>query len=80
MEWKNNLTDLFKIDHPIIQAPMLGVTTPEMTAAASNAGALGSLALGDLPADKCIELIKATKELTNKPFAVNIFLNKIDAI
>lgn len=80
MEWKNNLTNLFKIDYPIIQAPMLGVTTPEMTAAASNAGALGSLALGDLPADKCIELIKATKKLTNKPFAVNIFLNKIDAV
>lgn len=80
MEWKNNLTNLFRIDYPIIQAPMLGVTTPEMTAAASNTGALGSLALGDLPADKCIELIKATKKLTNKPFAVNIFLNKIDAV
>lgn len=80
MEWKNNLTDLFKIDYPIIQAPMLGVTTPEMAASASNAGVLGSLALGDLPAEKCIELIRATKMLTDKPFAVNIFVNKIDAI
>lgn len=80
MEWKNVLTDLFKIDYPIIQAPMLGVTTPEMTAAASNAGVLGSLALGDLPAEKCIELIRATRKLTDKPFAVNIFVNKIDPI
>ena len=80
MEWKNVLTDLFRVDYPIIQAPMLGVTTPEMTAAASNAGALGSLALGDLPGEKCTELIKQTKKLTDKPFAVNIFMNKIDSI
>ncbi len=80
MEWKNVLTDLLKIDYPIVQAPMLGVTTPEMAAAASNAGALGSLALGDLPAEKCIELIRATRKLTDKPFAVNIFVNKIDPI
>ncbi|WP_281632314.1 NAD(P)H-dependent flavin oxidoreductase [Flavobacterium luteolum] len=80
MEWKNVLTDLFKTDYPIIQAPMLGVTTPEMVAAASNAGVLGSLALGDLPAEKCIELIRATKKLTNKPFAVNIFVHAIDPI
>ncbi|WP_294963735.1 nitronate monooxygenase family protein [uncultured Flavobacterium sp.] len=80
MEWKNVLTELFKIDYPIIQAPMLGVTTPQMAAAASNAGALGSLALGDLPAEKCIELIRETKKLTNKPFAVNIFVHKIDPI
>ncbi|KAF2338476.1 NAD(P)H-dependent flavin oxidoreductase [Flavobacterium tistrianum] len=80
MEWKNVLTDLFKTDFPIVQAPMLGVTTPEMAVAASNAGALGSLALGDLPAEKCIELIRATRKLTNKPFAVNIFVHKIDPI
>lgn len=59
---------------------MLGVTTPEMAASASNAGVLGSLALGDLPAEKCIELIRATKMLTDKSFAVNIFVNKIDVI
>jgi nitronate monooxygenase len=33
------LQDLLKIDLPIVQAPMAGVSTPEMAAAVSNAGA-----------------------------------------
>lgn len=77
MDWKNDFTKALDIAYPIVQAPMFGVGTPEMTAAASEIGALGSLPLGDLPADKCIELIKETKKLTSKPFAVNIFLNEI---
>jgi nitronate monooxygenase len=56
---------------------MFGVTTPEMVAAASKAGCLGSLSLGDLPADKCIEVISATKHLTDQSFAVNVFVNDI---
>ena len=44
MDWKDRrLCDLLDIDHPIIQAPMAGASTPEMAAAAANAGALGSL-------------------------------------
>ena len=34
------------VDLPIIQAPMAGTSTPEMAAAVSNAGALGSIAVG----------------------------------
>ena len=56
---------------------MFGVATPEMVAAASKACCLGSLPLGDLPAEKCIELIRSTKKLTNQDFAVNIFVNEI---
>ena len=42
--WQDKrLCDLLGIVHPIIQAPMAGATTPEMAAAAANAGALGSL-------------------------------------
>jgi nitronate monooxygenase len=44
---------------------MLGVTTPEMVAAASKANCLGSLALGDLPADKCAQAIRAVKQQVN---------------
>lgn len=76
-KWENDLTRILNVKYPIVQAPMFGVTTPEMVAAAAKAGALGSLALGDLPAEKCIELIRATKKLTDKPFAVNIFLNPL---
>lgn len=77
MNWKNDITRLLNIEHPIIQAPMYGVTSPEMVQAATRANCLGSLPLGDLPADKCIETIRQTKKLTSGPFAVNIFVNDI---
>jgi nitronate monooxygenase len=77
MNWKNNITQLLNIDYPIIQAPMFGVSTPEMVTAATKAGCLGSLPLGDLPTDKCVELIHKTKQLSKRSFAVNIFVNEI---
>ena len=48
-----------------------------MVAAASHAGCLGSLPLGDLPVEKCVELIRATKKLTSETFAVNIFVHTV---
>lgn len=80
MNWSNDLTKLLKIKYPIVQAPMYGVTTPEMVAAAGKANCLGSLALADLNVDKCVEAIRYTKGLTDKPFAVNIFVNEIPEI
>lgn len=80
MKWKNNLSELLKINYPIFQAPMFGVATPEMVAAAIAADCFGTLPLGDLDADKCIEAIRKTKSLTNKPFGVNIFVNEIPPI
>jgi len=71
-----DLKSLLNINHPIVQAPMLGVTTPAMVAAASNAGALGSLPVGGLSPDRTRELIRATKALTNRPFAVNLFAHQ----
>jgi len=80
MNWKNEITNLLDIQYPIVQSPMFGVTTPQMTAASSNAGCLGSLALADLDAANCERLIKETQKLTDKPFAVNIFVNEIPEI
>jgi nitronate monooxygenase len=80
MEWTNEITRILNIEYPIVQAPMFGVTTPEMVAAASRANCLGSLALADLSADKCVEAIRMTKTLTNKTFAVNIFVHQIPKI
>ncbi|XZF16272.1 NAD(P)H-dependent flavin oxidoreductase [Chitinophagaceae bacterium MMS25-I14] len=74
MNYPDHLCKLLHIDMPVVQAPMLGVSTPEMTAAAANTGALGSLALGGLSAAKSKELISATKKLTSKHFAVNLFV------
>ncbi|GAO42703.1 putative monooxygenase [Flavihumibacter petaseus NBRC 106054] len=72
-----NLTRLLNIEHPVVQAPMYGVTTPEMVTAASNTGCLGSLPLGDLPAEKCREIIRTTKQLSGRPFATNLFVNEV---
>ena len=77
MNWSTQVTQLLGTAYPIIQAPMFGVTTPQMVAAAAGAGALGSLALGDLPYKECIKAIELTKKLTDGPFAVNIFVNSI---
>lgn len=77
MNWKNKITTSLAIDYPIVQAPMFGVGTPAMAAAASNIGGLGSLPLGDLAGDQCIALLRETKKLTDKPFAANIFVNDI---
>lgn len=80
MESLSQVSRLLAVDFPIIQAPMLGVSTPQMTAAASNTGALGSLALGDLPYEQCITLIQQTQGLTQKPFAANIFLHQLPKV
>jgi nitronate monooxygenase len=56
---------------------MLGVTTPEMVAAVCNEGGLGSLPIGGLAPDIAQQLIRKTKTLTDKPFAVNLFAHKI---
>ena len=80
MIWKNDITHLLNSEYPIIQAPMFGVTTPEMVVAAADSGCLGSLALADLDAEKCIDAIQKTKQLTSKPFAVNIFVHNIPPI
>lgn len=77
MEWKNEMAALLKINYPVIQAPMLGVTTPEMVAAVAERGGLGSLPVGGLSPDRTRELIHKTKSLTEKPFAVNLFTNEV---
>jgi NAD(P)H-dependent flavin oxidoreductase YrpB (nitropropane dioxygenase family) len=64
------------IELPIIQAPMAGVSTPEMAAAVSNAGGLGSLGVGSADADATYQMIAAVRARTERPFQVNVFCNK----
>lgn len=56
---------------------MLGVSTPAMAAAVSNEGGLGSLAVGGLSPEVTRDLIRKTKTLTTKPFAVNLFVHDV---
>lgn len=69
---RTELTRRFGIEHPIISAGMGGGSGPELAAAVSNAGGLGSLATIAVPTAAVAGLIAKTRELTSKPFAVNI--------
>jgi nitronate monooxygenase len=64
------------IELPIVQAPMAGVSTPEMAAAVSNAGGLGSIGVGSVNADATRQLIAAVRARTGRPFQVNVFCHK----
>lgn len=64
------------IELPIIQAPMAGVSTPEMAAAVSNAGGLGSLGLGSADAKTTRAMIAAVRAKTSRPFQVNVFCHQ----
>src|SRR5580704_15692733 len=67
------LLELLEIDAPIIQAPMAGVSTPEMAAAVSNAGALGSLGVGATNAVGARQMISAFRERSRRSLNVNVF-------
>ncbi|WP_352847153.1 nitronate monooxygenase [Mesorhizobium sp. M0199] len=79
MWMRTDLLELLGIEHPIIQAPMSGITTPELAAAVSNAGALGSLGCGILPAAAIREQLTATQHATNRPINVNFFAHPAPA-
>jgi len=71
----NELTNLLKIDYPIIQAPMAGgITTSEFVASVSNNGALGMIGAGYMSPIQLREQIREVKHLTSKNFGVNLFV------
>jgi nitronate monooxygenase len=66
---------VFGIQHPIVLAPMAGgPSTPELVAAVSNAGGLGSLGAAYLAPAEIRDAIAAVRRLTDRPFAVNLFV------
>ncbi|WP_022683960.1 NAD(P)H-dependent flavin oxidoreductase [Sphingobium bisphenolivorans] len=70
------LIDSLSLTHPIVQAPMAGVSTPAMAAAVSNVGALGSVAVGATDATGARTMIEAVRALTDRPFNVNLFAHR----
>lgn len=72
----NALLDQLGIRLPIIQAPMAGISTPDMAAAVSNAGGLGSIGVGNLQVKAAREMIVATRAKTDRPFNVNLFCHQ----
>lgn len=58
---------------PIVQAPMSGPATPELAAAVSNAGGLGSLGVSFMSGPAIKEAAARLRQLTDRPFALNLF-------
>lgn len=70
-----SLLKQLNIKHPIIQAPMAGgPTTANLIAAVSNEGGLGSMGAGYYSCEKLEDEIKKVKELTDKPYQINLLL------
>lgn len=70
---KTRITELFGIQHPIIQGGMHFVGLAELASAVSNAGGLGIItALTQPTAEKLSEEIRRCREMTDKPFGVNL--------
>ncbi len=70
--FNNSVTQLFKINLPIIQAGMIWASGWELASAVSNAGGLGLLGAGSMYPQQLQEHITKCKQATNKPFGVNL--------
>lgn len=70
----NKLTKLLNIEYPIIQGGMAGVSEHVLVSAVSNAGGLGVIGSGFASPSWLEEEIKKTKEMTDKPFGVNLLM------
>jgi len=66
------LCDLVGIKYPIVEGGMAWVGTAELAAAISNAGGLGIIGGGNAPTEEVAREIRLAKELTDKPFGLNI--------
>ncbi|MCU6761491.1 Nitronate monooxygenase [uncultured Roseburia sp.] len=71
---KTRITELLGIEHPIIQGGMAWAAEHHLAAAVSEAGGLGLIGAASAPEDVIRREIRAAKELTDKPFGVNVML------
>lgn len=70
----NNINQLLGTKYPVIQGGMANIATAKLAAAVSNAGGLGLIGAGGNDAAWVKEEIQKIRQLTNKPFGVNIML------
>src|SRR5215203_1325646 len=71
-DFSNRITQLFKIDYPIVQAGMIWASGWRLASAVSNSGGLGLIGSGSMYPDVLREHIQKSKAATLKPFGVNI--------
>lgn len=79
---KSRICGLLNIEYPVFQGAMARISDASLAAAVSEAGGLGIIAGGTAPVDFVRAEVRKAKELTNKPFGVNIMLlsDNADAI
>lgn len=68
------LLELLNIEYPIVLGGMAWLGTPALAASVSNSGGLGTLGIGNMPVEQARCQIRELKELTSKPFAVNLVM------
>ncbi|SKB81306.1 NAD(P)H-dependent flavin oxidoreductase [Dyadobacter psychrophilus] len=79
MENQTKITALLGIRYPILQGPMGGgFSTPELLAAVSNAGGLGSFGAYTLTPDQILAADKAIKSMTDQPYNINLWVSDVD--
>lgn len=71
---KTRVTDILGTEYPIIQGGMAWVAEHHLAAAVSNAGGLGLIGAANAPVEVVREEIRKVRELTDRPFGVNIML------
>src|SRR5438552_1501015 len=75
--WPNRrLMDLFKIEHPIVLAPMAGAVDAKLVIAVCEAGGLGSLPVATIDEAKMRAEVAKIRAATTKPINVNFFCHK----
>jgi nitronate monooxygenase len=75
---ENRLTAKLGIDYPVIQGPLGGLSSQQLTAAVSNFGGLGSFGAHGLTPEAIKEAIAEIRSLTSKPFAMNLWVSMED--
>jgi enoyl-[acyl-carrier protein] reductase II len=72
MSFSNRITDLLGVEIPVVQAPMGWIARSQLASAVSNAGGLGIIETSSGELDAIREEIRKMRELTDRPFGVNI--------
>lgn len=70
----NRICELLEIEHPVIQGGMTWVSDAVLAAAVSNGGGLGTIGAGAMPAGMLREEIDKARQLTDRPFGVNLIM------
>jgi nitronate monooxygenase len=77
MKWQDRrLLDMFGVEHPILQAPMAGASSPQMAVAVSEAGGMGAIAAAMLTPDTLRAELQMVQQGTGRPINVNFFVHR----